>query len=118
VPVTATALGAVVIEKHLTLNREDGGVDSHFSMEPEEFAQLVRMVKQSYESLGQVQIEPSEAELACRNYRRSVYVVKDMNAGDGLPPSAYEDILGKQAKLALTRGTSLQPTMVEGLLIY
>lgn len=128
VPVTATALGAVVIEKHLTLARDDGGVDSHFSMEPDEFANMVKLVKASFAALGEVQTQPSSAELACRNYRRSIYVVKDIAAGTvlshdniriirpgfGLPPSAFDDVLGKVTKQALTRGTALDLIMLEG----
>lgn len=127
VPVTATALGATVIEKHLTLNRDDGGVDSHFSMQPNEFEQMVELVHQSFAALGDVQIQPSHAELACRNYRRSIYVVKDIAAdefltadniriirpGFGLAPSTFEKVLGKQANQPLLRGTALQSGMLK-----
>jgi N-acetylneuraminate synthase len=127
VPVTATALGATVIEKHLTLSRDDGGVDSHFSMQPNEFKQMVELVHQSFAALGEIQIQPSDAELACRNYRRSIYVVKDIAAdevltadniriirpGFGLAPSAFEKVLGKQANQPLLRGTALQSGMLK-----
>ncbi|WP_395344868.1 pseudaminic acid synthase [Ningiella sp. W23] len=126
VPVTATALGAVVIEKHLTLSRAEGGVDSHFSMEPHEFQQMVALVKQSHSALGRVQTSPSDAELACRNYRRSIYITQDMKAGDtlspentrvirpgfGLPPSAYDDILGQQVTQDCARGTALTDALL------
>jgi pseudaminic acid synthase len=127
VPVTATALGASVIEKHLTLNRDDGGVDSHFSMQPDEFKQMVDLVHQSFAALGQVQTQASSAELACRNYRRSIYVVKDIAAdeclttnniriirpGFGLAPSAFENVLGKPVNKLLLRGTALQLNMLK-----
>jgi N-acetylneuraminate synthase len=127
VPVTATALGATVIEKHLTLNRDDGGVDSHFSMQPNEFKQMVELVHQSFAALGGVQTQPSHAELACRNYRRSIYVVKDIAAdecltadniriirpGFGLAPSAFEKVLGKPVNQPLLRGTALQSSMLK-----
>ncbi|WP_371194143.1 pseudaminic acid synthase [Glaciecola sp. SC05] len=127
VPVTATALGATVIEKHLTLERDDGGVDSHFSMEPLEFKQMVELVQQSYAALGSVQTQPSTAELACRNYRRSIYAVKDIAEGEvfthenlriirpgfGLAPNELDNVLGKTASQPLVRGTALQLKMLQ-----
>lgn len=126
-PVTATALGATVIEKHLTLDRADGGVDSHFSMEPAEFAQMTDLVKQAHCSLGTVQTQPTDAEMACRNYRRSVYITVNIKAGDiishenariirpgfGMPPNDFQYALGKTAKYDLKRGTALHLDMLD-----
>ena len=126
VPVAATALGACVIEKHLTISREEGGVDSHFSMEPGEFADMVIQVKQASQALGNIQTAPSSAELACRQYRRSVYVVKDIEQGEtltdkniriirpgfGLPPHHYEKLLGKTVISPIKRGTALTEALV------
>lgn len=125
-PITATALGATVIEKHLTLDRLDGGVDSHFSMEPNEFKEMVDLVKQSFSALGGIQTQPSEAEIACRNYRRSIYISKDIKAGTilntnnvrvirpgfGLPPEALEAVIGKSVNQDIAEGTALVKNML------
>ncbi len=129
VPVAATALGARVIEKHLTLNRKEGGVDSHFSMEPDEFATMVTQVNQAFESLGEIQTSPSDAELACRQYRRSVYVVSDIAQGEvltteniriirpgfGAPPHHFEKLLGKTVNTPIKRGTAMTEALINKL---
>jgi pseudaminic acid synthase len=84
VSVASVALGATVIEKHFTLNRADGGVDSAFSMEPAEMTQLVIESERAWQALGKIQYGPTEAEEKSLQYRRSLYVVKDMKAGDRL----------------------------------
>ena len=125
-PVAATALGARVIEKHLCLDGQEG-VDSHFSMRPSEFKQMVEMVKNGFEALGGIQKGPSEGEKASRNYRRSIYVVKDIQIGDeltkdnirvirpgfGLAPEHYESVLGKKSSVAIKRGTALPAFFIE-----
>ena len=119
--VASVVLGATVIEKHFTLNRADGGVDSNFSMEPAEMAQLVVETGRAWQALGHVQYGPTEAEQKSIVYRRSLYVVRDVKAGDvltrenvrairpglGLPTKCLEQVLGKTARQDLKRGTAL-----------
>jgi pseudaminic acid synthase len=121
VAVASVALGATVIEKHFTLSRADGGVDSAFSMEPEEMRQLVIESERAWQALGKISYGVTEAEKKSIVFRRSLYVVKDIESGEffspenvrairpglGLPPKYYEIILGKQAKFPLKRGTPL-----------
>lgn len=119
--VAAVALGACVVEKHVTLRRADGGVDSAFSLEPEEVATLVTETHRAWQALGQIQYGVQRAEEPSRLYKRSLYVAKDVAAGeiftkenlrvvrpgDGLPPRYYELLLGKPARQALAAGTPL-----------
>lgn len=121
VSVASVALGATVIEKHFTLNRADGGVDSTFSMEPAEMAQLVVETERAWQALGQVRYGPTEAEMKSIQFRRSLYVVEDIKAGDvltrenvrairpglGLPTKYLDIVLGKTVKGAVGRGTAL-----------
>jgi pseudaminic acid synthase len=121
VSVASVALGATVIEKHFTLNRADGGVDSSFSMEPDEMAQLVVETERAWQALGRVAYGPTTAEEKSIVFRRSLYVVKDLKAGDkltadnvrairpglGLPTKYLEQVLGKTVKHAVARGTAL-----------
>jgi N-acetylneuraminate synthase len=121
VSVASVALGATVIEKHFTLRRADGGVDSTFSMEPEEMAQLVVESERVWRSLGKPSYGPTEAEKPSLQYRRSLYVVSDMKAGDvltevnvrairpglGLPTKWREEVLGKRVRQDVKRGTAL-----------
>ena len=117
--VAATALGATVIEKHFTLRRADGGVDSAFSMEPEEMAALVVETERAHLAMGEVQYGCVEQEKNSRRLRRSVYIVRDLQPGDvltrenlrcirpglGLPPKYYELLLGRSVKSVIKRGT-------------
>ncbi len=119
VAVAATALGATVIEKHFTLARADGGVDSAFSMEPAELAALVTETERAWQALGSVRYGPTEAETRAVTRRRSLYIGKDMKAGDvltpenlrrirpglGLPPKFYEELLGRKVNRELAKGT-------------
>ncbi len=121
VAVAATALGATVIEKHFTLRRADGGVDSAFSMEPEEFKRLAEETNSAFLSLGRIQYGVQEAEEKSRLFKRSIYVVKDIEPGetftaenirvirpgDGLHPKYYEKLLGQTSRMAYTKGTPL-----------
>ncbi|MDO8464119.1 MAG: pseudaminic acid synthase [Gallionella sp.] len=121
VSVASVALGSTVIEKHFTLNRADGGVDSSFSMEPAEMAQLVVETGRAWQALGQVSYGSTEAEKKSIQYRRSLYVVQDIKAGDvltrenvrairpglGLPPKYLEQVLGKAVRQDIKRGTAL-----------
>jgi len=119
VSVASVALGATVVEKHFTLCREDGGVDSAFSLEPEEMKSLVLETERAWQALGQVSYGPTEAEKKSLVFRRSLYIVEDMQAGDvltvenlrairpghGLSPKFLESILGKKINMAVNRGT-------------
>jgi N-acetylneuraminate synthase len=121
VSVASIALGATVIEKHFTLNRADGGVDSAFSMEPAEMKQLVDESERAWQALGQVSYGPTEAEKKSIVFRRSLYVVKDLKAGDvvscenvrairpgfGLAPKWLGSLVGKKVARAVARGTPM-----------
>ena len=121
VSVASVALGACVIEKHFTLSRADGGVDSAFSMEPAEMAQLVWESERAWQALGKVSYGPTEVEKKSLQYRRSLYVVQDIKAGDvltrenvrairpglGLPTKYLEQVLGKSVNQDVKRGTAL-----------
>jgi pseudaminic acid synthase len=124
---TAIAHGASVIEKHFTLCRKDGGVDSAFSMEPEEFSQLVVESEHAWQSLGTVHVGPTEAEQASLQFRRSLYVSQNMKRGDvfnevnlrivrpgnGLAPKYMREILGKQIKNDAPKGTPVSWDLVQ-----
>jgi pseudaminic acid synthase len=126
VSVASVALGAAVIEKHFTLNRADGGVDSTFSMEPSEMAQLVMETERAWQALGQVSYGPTEAEKKSIQFRRSLYVVKDLKVGDmltkdnvrairpglGLSPKYLSLLLEKAVKQDVKRGTALAWEMI------
>jgi pseudaminic acid synthase len=126
VAVASVALGAVVIEKHFTLRRADGGVDSAFSMEPEEFKLLRVESERAWQALGSVRYGGSTAEEKSRVFRRSLYISADIRAGDrltpenvriirpgfGLPPKHYETILGKRVNRDLLAGTPVDWQML------
>jgi pseudaminic acid synthase len=121
VSVASVALGASVIEKHFTLSRADGGVDSAFSMEPAEMAQLVVEAERAWQALGQVSYGATEAEKKSIVFRRSLYVVQDVKAGEvltkenvrairpgfGLPTKYLDVMLGKKVAADVPRGTAL-----------
>jgi len=121
VSVASVALGATVIEKHFTISRSDGGVDSTFLMKPVEMAQLVVETERAWQALGKVIYGPTEAEVKSIQFRRSLYVVKDLKAGDvltrknvrairpclGLPTKYMTKVLGKTVKQDVKRGTAL-----------
>ena len=126
--VAAVALGAVVIEKHVTLSRADGGPDAAFSLEPDELIDLVRGCRDAWAALGRATYERAASEEAMAPYRRSLYVVEDIAAGAlftvtnlrairpgyGLAPKDLERVLGRTAACKLKRGTPLAPDMIEG----
>jgi len=126
VSVASVALGATVVEKHFTLNRADGGVDSTFSMEPAEMAELVVETERAWQSLGKISYGATEAEKKSIVFRRSLYVVRDLKAGDmlttenvrairpgfGLPPKYLDVVLGMVVNCAVPRGTRLQWEMI------
>ncbi|CAN6134404.1 SpsE Sialic acid synthase [Methylophilaceae bacterium] len=121
VSVASVALGATVIEKHFTLNRADAGVDSTFSMEPSEMVQLVVESGRAWEALGKVSYGATEAEKKSIVFRRSLYVVQDVKAGDvltqknvrairpglGLATKYLDVVLGKIVSQDINRGTAL-----------
>lgn len=118
----SVAMGATVIEKHFTLSRADGGVDSAFSLEPEEMNSLVVETKRAWEALGEITYGVTEIEKKSLVFRRSIYITEDVNAGDtldeknlrcirpglGLPPKYYEMLLGKKIKSTLKKGTPMK----------
>ena len=120
--VAAVAHGATVIEKHFTLHRNDGGVDSAFSMEPEEMKQLVIETERAWQSLGKVTYGSLEAEEGSMIFRRSLYIAEDMKKGDvltgknlriirpglGLAPKFYDIILGRQVNMDVKKGTAVK----------
>ncbi len=119
VPAAAVALGACIIEKHLTLKRAEGGPDAAFSLEPGEFKLMVESVREAQEALGKVTYTLSEKMKNNRKFSRSLFVVEDVRAGekftgknirsirpsDGLAPKFIKEVLGKTAKKDLQKGT-------------
>lgn len=124
--IAAVALGATVIEKHFTLARADGGVDSAFSMEPAEMKILTTEAERAWQSLGQISYGATAAEQKSMVFRRSLYVVQDMAAGEvfsaenvrairpglGLAPRWMDTVLGMEAKQAIKRGTPLSWNLI------
>ena len=120
--VAAVALGATVIEKHFTLRRADGGVDSAFSMEPEEMAALVIETERAWQAMGNVSYGSNAAEKKSLVFRRSLYVTEDMKEGDvltkenlrvirpgyGLKPKHIDTLLGKIIRQDIKRGTPMR----------
>ncbi|MCF6216874.1 MAG: pseudaminic acid synthase [Emcibacter sp.] len=127
VPVAAVALDAAVIEKHITLCRADGGVDSAFSLEPQEFSDLVSASRIAHSALGQINYDLKDSEVENQQFRRSLYVVADIAKGAklttenirsirpglGLKPKYYEDVMGKIAAQNISRGSPLSWDMLE-----
>jgi pseudaminic acid synthase len=121
VSVAAVALGARVIEKHFTLRRADGGVDSAFSIEPSELESLAIESERAFLSLGEIQYDIQEAEKSSLRFKRSIYIVKDVKSGDvltseniriirpgdGMQPKFYEMIIGKKILSDTKAGTPL-----------
>lgn len=119
VPIAAVALGATVIEKHFILDRSLGGIDSAFSMEPDEFAQMAKAAREAYSALGEVSYELTERN---RLRRRSLFAVEDIQAGDifteqnvrsvrpghGLHPKHYNEVLGKKAQRDFKKGEPIE----------
>jgi pseudaminic acid synthase len=126
VSVGAIVLGATIIEKHVTLNRADGGVDSAFSLEPHELKSLVQETERAWQALGRVQYGVQETENKSILFKRSIYAVKDIEAGEiitaehirvirpgnGLHPKYFEELIGKKAQKSFKKGS---PFTHEGL---
>jgi len=128
VSVASVALGATFIEKHFTLSRAEGGVDSAFSLEPQELKQLVIETERAWQALGTIRMEPTAGEAAASiQFRRSLYIAKDLKAGDvltlenvrairpgfGLPPKYLEVLLGKTVSRDVARGTATSWDLIE-----
>lgn len=126
VSVASVAVGARVIEKHFTLDRSEGGVDSAFSMEPNEFAMLVEESERAFLALGEVRYGVLEEEKKSLAFKRSIYIVQDMKEGDtlsaenmriirpglGLSPRYYEFIIGKRINCDVKKGTALKFNLI------
>lgn len=125
----AAALGACVVEKHLTLSRKDGGADAAFSMEPAEFREMCEGIRIIEQALGRETYELSEKQIREREHSRSLFVAKDIHAGErftpenmrsvrpgfGLHTKYFEEILGKRATQDLEKGTPMRFAYVEGM---
>lgn len=119
--VAAVALGATVVEKHVTLSRDDGGVDSAFSLDPGELASLVRECRIAWQALGEARIGPKQVEAEGLRFRRSLFVTRDVRAGevvsadnvrsvrpaDGLPPDSFADLEGRAFRVDVAKGTPM-----------
>ena len=126
--VASVALGGTVIEKHFTLRRADGGVDSAFSMEPDEMRMLVEETRRAWQALGKVSYGPSEKEKKSLVFRRSLYITQDIRKGDiltkdnlrairpggGLQPKYFEIILGKKVNHDVRKGTPMRWELLGG----
>jgi N-acetylneuraminate synthase len=127
VAVAGVVLGATVIEKHFTLRRADGGVDSAFSMEPEEMAALVTESERAWQAVGRVKYGTSAEDEKSKVFRRSLYIVRDLKAGDvltaenvrairpglGLPPGDMERVLGRKLRADVKRGTAMRWDLIQ-----
>ena len=125
--VASVALGACLIEKHVTMDRKGGGPDDSFSLEPYELAQLCKDSKTAWAAMGQVNYERTEAEKGNVKFRRSLYVVKDIKAGEqftpenvrsirpgfGIAPKHYEDVIGKIASKSISKGEALTFSIIK-----
>jgi len=127
VPVAAVAVGACIIEKHITLSRAEPGPDSAFSLEPDEFKETVDAIRVAEKALGEVHFGFSPHEESSRIYRRSLFVVEDVRRGDlltmknvrsirpghGLHTRHLQQVLGQRAACDIQRGTPLSWDLVE-----
>ncbi|MEC7689659.1 MAG: pseudaminic acid synthase [Pseudomonadota bacterium] len=126
VAIAATALGASIIEKHFVLNRDDKDVDAEFSLEPSELEQLVKETARGQVALGRVSYDCTDDEIATRRHRRSLYIARDLKAGEvltsenlrairpglGLPPKYLSQLLGKPVRTDVKKGTAMRWDLV------
>lgn len=124
--VAAVALGATLVEKHFTLNRSDGGVDSAFSSEPDEMRALVTETERAWQAIGKVTYGATRVEEKSKAFRRSIYVTENLQEGDiltrsnlrtirpgfGLPPKFYDQLIGRKVRKAVKRGTPMSWDLV------
>lgn len=127
VSIASVALGATVIEKHFTLSRAEGGVDASFSMEPDEMKQLVIETERAWYALGKISYDLTEQEKASLKFRRSLYITKDIKAGEvltennlrsirpgyGLPPKYYDELIGKKINKDIKKGIPVTWDIIE-----
>ncbi|WP_297517625.1 pseudaminic acid synthase [uncultured Clostridium sp.] len=127
VSIASVAMGAKIVEKHLTLRREDGGADSQFSMEPEEFKEMVDAIRMTERAMGKVTYDLSEKQKNSREHSRSLFVVKDIKAGEvftnenvksirpgfGIATKYINDILGKKSTRNIEKGTPVKWNLVD-----
>ena len=127
IPITAVALGACIVEKHLTLSRNNPGPDSSFSLEPHEFRSMVEAIRETEKALGTVNYSVTEHEKASIVFRRSLFAVEDIAEGEmlsennirsirpgyGLHPKYFHAIIGKRAKEKICRGTPLHWDLIQ-----
>lgn len=125
--IAGATLGACVIEKHVTLDRDEGTVDAAFSLEPSELALLVREVNAARRALGEIRYGPTDSEAGAAKRRRSLYIAQDLRAGDelttenlrsirpggGLPPKHLDDLLGRRVRTAVTKGTPANWSLID-----
>ena len=125
--ISAVAMGACLIEKHFTLDRKANGVDDSFSVEPEELKALCEDTKTAWEAIGAINYDKTEAEKGNVRFRRSIYVVEDIKAGErftsdnirtirpgfGLAPKFFDEVLSQKAKVDISRGTALTDELIE-----
>lgn len=126
VAIAAVSVGALLIEKHFTLSRADGGVDSAFSMEPEEMKSLVIESERAWQAMGHIQYEIQKEEKTSALYKRSIYISEDIKSGDlfsernlkiirpgnGLAPKYYDSVIGKKARENIKQGTPLSWNLI------
>ncbi|MHB8512618.1 MAG: pseudaminic acid synthase [Actinomycetota bacterium] len=126
-PVAAVALGACIIEKHFTLSRSEGGPDGAFSLEPSELKTMIESIRVAEQSIGESSYGPGTTESGSRVFRRSLFIVSDVKAGellternvrsirpgDGLHPRHYKEVLGRKAAQDIKRGTPLSWEIIE-----
>ena len=125
--IASVAFGATVIEKHLTLDRDDGAVDSAFSIEPDELRSLVIESKRAQESIGEVKFGPSKEEIDSLKFRRSIYISKNISKGEvlskdniriirpglGIKPKNFEKVLGRKIRIDCSKGTPLSWDIID-----
>ncbi len=125
-PIVAVTLGACIIEKHFTLSRETGGPDAAFSLEPDEFRAMAIAIREAEKSLGKVSYQPTNQETESRLFRRSLFVVEDIQAGQfltknnirsirpghGMAPKRLPEVLGRKAACNIKKGTPLDWKLV------
>jgi N-acetylneuraminate synthase len=122
VAIAAVTLGATAIEKHFTLQRSDGGVDSAFSLEPKEMKNLITETERAWQGLGKIKYGPTKSEEGSLFFRRSLFIVQDIESGGilseenlkairpgfGLPPKYYHELIGKHTNRKLAKGTPMK----------
>ena len=127
-PVIAVALGALVIEKHFILNKSIGGPDAHFSLDEQEFTQMVKAVRTTEKMMGKINYQLDEKRMKSREFSRSLFIAEDVKKGDvlteknvrsvrpnyGMHTRYLKDILGKRVNQDILKGTPMQPELIEG----